>query len=90
LPGEEEHISVFLPCSPNPTTGFFFYVPRSKIIDVEMSAEDAATLIMSAGVVQPGSDQQKKVAAIAGVANAARVANAATASALKPAPAKVE
>ena len=47
LPGQDEHISVFLPCAPNPTTGFFFYVPKSKIIEIEMSAEDAATLIMS-------------------------------------------
>ena len=78
LPGEEEHISVFLPCAPNPTTGFFFYVPKSKIIEVEMSTEDAATLIMSCGVVQPGSDGQKKIAALAGMANAARVANAAS------------
>jgi uncharacterized membrane protein len=87
LPGQEEHISVFLPCSPNPTTGFFFYVPKSKIIEVEMSAEDAATLIMSAGVVQPGSDPQKKIAALAGMANAARLANS---GALQPAPAKAE
>src|SRR6201997_2529852 len=73
LPGEEEHISVFMPCSPNPTTGFFFYVPKSKVIEVEMSTEDAATLIMSCGVVQPGSaDPQKKMAALAGMANAAR------------------
>src|SRR5919204_6171535 len=71
LPGKEEHISVFLPCSPNPTTGFFFYVPKSKIIEVDMSAEDAATLIMSCGVVQPGADAQKKAAALAGLANAA-------------------
>ena len=90
LPGQEEHISVFLPCSPNPTTGFFFYVPKSKIIEVEMSAEDAATLIMSAGVVQPGSDQQKKVAALAGVANAARIASAASVSTLQRKPAKAE
>ncbi|MCL2716217.1 MAG: DUF502 domain-containing protein [Alphaproteobacteria bacterium] len=77
LPGAEEHISVFLPCSPNPTTGFFFYVPRSKIIDVDMSAEDAATLIMSAGVVQPNSSPDaRNVAALAGVANAARIASA--------------
>src|SRR5260221_1571609 len=69
LPGAEEHISVFLPCAPNPTTGFFFYVPKSKIIEVDMSAEDAATLIMSAGVVQPGSDPQKKIAALAGAGN---------------------
>ena len=87
LPGEEEHISVFLPCAPNPTTGFFFYVPKSKIIEVEMSTEDAATLIMSCGVVQPGSDGQKKIAALAGMANAARVANAAS---LQPQAAKVE
>src|SRR4029078_11775867 len=69
LPGQEEHISVFLPCAPNPTTGFFFYVPKSRLIEVDMSAEDAATLIMSCGVVQPGSDAQKKVAALAGMAN---------------------
>jgi uncharacterized membrane protein len=88
LPGQEEHVSVFLPCSPNPTTGFFFYVPKSKIIEVDMSTEDAATLIMSAGVVQPGSaPDPRKAAALAGMANAARIANAST---LQPEPAKVE
>ena len=87
LPGKEDHMSVFLPCAPNPTTGFFFYVPKSKVIEVDLSAEEAATLIMSAGVVQPGSDQQKKIAALAGMANAARVANSA---ALQPQPAKVD
>jgi len=76
LPGKEEFISVFLPCAPNPTTGFFFYVPKSKLIEIDMNAEDAATLIMSAGVVQPGGDAQKKVNALAEMANAARVANA--------------
>ncbi len=87
LPGKEEHISVFLPCAPNPTTGFFFYVPKSKVIEVEMSAEEAATLIMSCGVVQPGSDSQNKLAALAGMANAARVANTPT---VLPEPARVE
>lgn len=87
LPGMEEHISVFLPCAPNPTTGFFFYVPRSKVIEIDMSAEDAATLIMSAGVVQPGSDPQRKIAALAETANAARVANE---TAFKTAPAKAD
>jgi len=87
LPGQEEHISVFLPCAPNPTTGFFFYVPKSKIVEIQMSAEDAATLIMSCGVVQPGSDPQKKLAALAAMASAARVANSAS---LQPEAAKVE
>lgn len=76
LPGEEEFISVFLPCAPNPTTGFFFYVPKSKIIEIDMNAEEAATLIMSAGVVQPGGDAQKKANALAEMANAARTATA--------------
>jgi uncharacterized membrane protein len=76
LPGDEEQISVFLPCAPNPTTGFFFYVPKSKIIEIEMSAEEAATLIMSAGVVQPGSDSQKKIAALAQMATASQAASA--------------
>jgi len=71
LPGQQEYISVFLPCAPNPTTGFFFYVPKASVIEVDMSAEDAATLIMSAGVVQPGGDAAKKVAALADVARAA-------------------
>ena len=84
LPQDDEFISVFLPCAPNPTTGFFFYVPKSKLIEVDMSTDAAATLIMSAGVVQPGSDTQKKVNALAEMANAARVATA------SQTPAKVE
>jgi len=77
LPGEEEHVAVFLPCAPNPTTGFFFYVPKSKIIEVDMSAEDAATLIMSAGVVQPNGDPNRKIAALGEVMKAANDASAA-------------
>ncbi|MCE6949379.1 hypothetical protein LAZ29_00080, partial [Cereibacter sphaeroides] len=42
------------------------------MIPVDMSAEEAATLIMSAGVVQPGSDPQKKIAALAATALAAK------------------
>ena len=76
LPGKEEHISVFLPCAPNPTTGFFFYVPKSGVIEVDMTAEQAATLIMSCGMVQPGIDK-KNVVALAEMANAARLAQAA-------------
>jgi uncharacterized membrane protein len=76
LPGKEEYISVFLPCAPNPTTGFFFYLPRSQIIEIEMNAEQAATLIMSAGVVQPGArtDTKRNVVALSEMAAAARLA----------------
>ncbi|MEX0752507.1 MAG: DUF502 domain-containing protein [Xanthobacteraceae bacterium] len=70
-----EHVSVFMPCTPNPTTGFFFYVPRKKLIEIGISVEAAMTLIMSAGMVQPG-DQQKKLTAMAAAARAAQEARA--------------
>lgn len=73
LPGKDEYMSVFLPCAPNPTTGFFFYVLKSAVIEVDMTAEQAATLIMSAGVVQPGNEK-KNVVALAEMANTARMA----------------
>ena len=67
--------------------GVFFYVPKASVIEVDMSAEDAATLIMSAGVVQPGGEAAKKVAALAEMAKAAGIANGARAEAAKsPAP----
>lgn len=75
LPGDDEQISVFLPCTPNPTTGFFFYVPRSKIIELDIPVEAAATLIMSAGMIQPGAaDAQSAATALAAQARAAQQA----------------
>ena len=59
-----EYIGVFLPCAPNPTTGFFFYLPRADIVEVAISVDDAAKLVMSAGVIQP-EDPQGKLQAMA-------------------------
>jgi uncharacterized membrane protein len=72
LPSSEEYISVFLPCTPNPTTGFFFYMKRKDIIDLDIKVEDAMTLLISAGMIQPGGngDAQKKLAALAQAARA--------------------
>jgi uncharacterized membrane protein len=70
----EEHVSVFMPCTPNPTTGFFFYVPRREILELDIPVEAAAKLIMSAGMIQPGADPQKKLAAFAEAARVARSA----------------
>ena len=70
---EGEHVSAFMPCTPNPTTGFFFYVPRKDVIDLEITVEQAMTVIMSAGMIQPaGADGQKKLAALADMARVAR------------------
>lgn len=71
---DTEHISVFLPCTPNPTTGFFFYVPRRDVIELDITVEAAMALIMSAGAAQPGGDQQQRLAALAGAARAVQAA----------------
>jgi uncharacterized membrane protein len=71
-----EHVSAFMPCTPNPTTGFFFYVPRRDVIDLDITVEQAMTLLMSAGIVQPGSDPQAQ-GKLAGLAETARAAQAA-------------
>jgi len=59
LPDGDEQIGVFLPCTPNPTTGFFFYLPRREVIELTISVEDGAKLIMSAGLIQPGEPAPK-------------------------------
>jgi uncharacterized membrane protein len=71
LPGPE-YVSCFLPCTPNPTTGFFFYAQRKQVIELDITVEQAMTLIMSAGMVQPSGDAQKKMAALADAARAGR------------------
>lgn len=48
-----ELVSVFLPTTPNPTSGFLLYVPREDVVELDMSVEDAAKLIISAGLVYP-------------------------------------
>jgi uncharacterized membrane protein len=70
-----EHISVFLPCTPNPTTGYFFYVLRKDLIELDISVENAMTMLISAGMVQPDADAQKKLATLAATAKAAQAAN---------------
>jgi uncharacterized membrane protein len=57
-----EHVSAFMPCTPNPTTGFFFYVLRKDLIVLDITVENAMTLLISAGMVQPDGDAQKKLA----------------------------
>lgn len=53
VPGETEMVSVFLPTTPNPTSGFLLFVPRNDVVLLDMSVEDAAKLIISAGLVNP-------------------------------------
>ena len=52
-------MSVFVPTTPNPTSGFLLFFPASDIHELDMSIEDAAKLVISAGLVYP--DQQRPV-----------------------------
>jgi uncharacterized membrane protein len=67
-----EHLSVFLPCTPNPTTGFFFFVKRKDVIELDITVENAMTVLISAGMVQPDGDEQKKLGTLAANARAAQ------------------
>jgi len=79
-----EHVSAFMPCTPNPTTGFFFYVPRREVIDLDITVEQAMQLIMSAGIIQPGGDDpQKNLATLAATARAAQAAREAEPTAVE-------
>jgi uncharacterized membrane protein len=53
LDADEDLVSVFMPTTPNPTTGFLMFLPRSKVIELDMGIEDAAKLMISAGLVYP-------------------------------------
>jgi uncharacterized membrane protein len=47
-------VAVFVPTTPNPTSGFLMLVPRSDVIELEMNVKDAMKYLISGGAVQPG------------------------------------
>ncbi|HEV8661524.1 MAG TPA: DUF502 domain-containing protein [Candidatus Methylomirabilis sp.] len=51
--GEDELVGVFLPTTPNPTTGFFLLVPRRDLIPLDLSVEEAMKIVVSGGVLGP-------------------------------------
>jgi uncharacterized membrane protein len=50
---EDEVVNVFLPTTPNPTSGFLLFVPRSDIISLHMSVEEGIKMVVSGGIVTP-------------------------------------
>ncbi len=59
---ESDVISVFIPTTPNPTSGFVIMVPQSEAIELDMSVEDGLKMIISMGVVIPKSKQEQLAA----------------------------
>ncbi|GLK77184.1 membrane protein [Methylopila jiangsuensis] len=52
---EGEHVCVFVPCTPNPTTGYLVMMEAAKITEVGVTTDEAFKLIMSMGIIQPAS-----------------------------------
>ncbi len=50
---EEECINIFLPTTPNPTSGFLLFVPKSDLIPLSMTVEEAIKMVISGGIVTP-------------------------------------
>jgi uncharacterized membrane protein len=48
-----DYLSIYVPTTPNPTSGFFLMVPRSDVIELRMSVDEALKYVISMGVVAP-------------------------------------
>jgi uncharacterized membrane protein len=49
----EEHVSVYIPTTPNPTGGYMLLVPKSRLIELDMTVDQALKYIISMGVAAP-------------------------------------
>jgi len=50
---DEEYVSVYVPTTPNPTSGYFVMVPKSKVRELDMTVDEALKYVISMGVVSP-------------------------------------
>ena len=53
-----DYISVYVPTTPNPTSGFFLMMPKDDVIELDMSVDEALKYIISMGVVSPGGNNK--------------------------------
>ena len=52
-------VNIFLPTTPNPTSGFLLFVPKADIIRLSMTVEEGIKMIISAGMLTPNEKQKK-------------------------------
>ncbi|WP_372886891.1 DUF502 domain-containing protein [Shimia sp.] len=57
---DDRLMGVFVPTTPNPTSGFLLFFPKKDIIELKMSVEEAAKLVISAGLVYPNAKDPSK------------------------------
>ncbi|MEN9773700.1 MAG: hypothetical protein RL322_770 [Pseudomonadota bacterium] len=51
---QSDMVAVYVPTTPNPTSGFFLMLPRAEVIELDMSVDEALKYVVSMGVVSPG------------------------------------
>jgi uncharacterized membrane protein len=56
---EEECINIFLPTTPNPTSGFLLFVPKKDLISLSMTVEEAIKMVISGGIITPPDPRPK-------------------------------
>ncbi len=57
---EDEVLNIFVPTTPNPTSGFLIFVPKHKVKYLDIKIEDAFKMLISSGIVTPDSEDAKK------------------------------
>ena len=50
---EEQMVTVYVPTTPNPTSGFVLFLPREDVVELDMSVEEAFKVVISGGIVTP-------------------------------------
>lgn len=58
-----EYVSVYVPTTPNPTSGFFLMMPRSDVVELDMTVDEALKYVISMGVVAPAASREIAVKA---------------------------
>ncbi len=60
IPMDDGLVSIFLPTTPNPTSGFLLFVPKRDVVELDMTIEESAKLVISAGLVYPEGQEAKQ------------------------------
>lgn len=69
----QDVVSVFLPTTPNPTSGFLLFVPKTAVVELDMQVEEALKLVISGGAIVPSSSYKGRI-----VVNSVKEISAAT------------
>ncbi|HUW97809.1 MAG TPA: DUF502 domain-containing protein [Acidiferrobacter sp.] len=59
----EDLVSVYVPTTPNPTSGFFLMIPRAEVVELKITVDEGLRMILSMGMVMPGSPRKDALTA---------------------------